>query len=42
MVGEQRQGWVLLAVMVVIWALVVGLTTMFELNGNPKLDALRA
>ena len=40
MVGEQRQGWVLLAVMVVIWALVVGLTTMFELNGNPKLDAL--
>ena len=42
MVGEQRQGWVLLAVMVVIWALVVGLTTMFELNGNPKLDALKA
>jgi K+-transporting ATPase ATPase A chain len=41
MVGEQRQGWVLLAVMVVIWALVVGLTTMFELNGNPKLDALK-
>jgi K+-transporting ATPase ATPase A chain len=40
MVGEQRQGWVLLAVMVVIWALVVGLTTMFELNGNPKLTAL--
>ncbi len=39
MVGEQRQGWVLLAVMVVIWALVVGLTTMFELNGNPKLTA---
>src|SRR4051795_8253980 len=41
MVGEQRQGWVLLAVMIVIWALVVGLTTMFELDGNPKLDALR-
>ncbi len=39
MVGEQRQGWVLLAVMVVIWGLVVGLTTMFELNGNPKLTA---
>ncbi|MGZ6967658.1 MAG: potassium-transporting ATPase subunit KdpA [Acidimicrobiia bacterium] len=41
MVGQQRQGWVLLAVMVVIWALVVGLTTMFELNGNQKLDALK-
>jgi K+-transporting ATPase ATPase A chain len=42
MVGQQRQGWVLLAVMVVIWGLVVGLTTMFELNGNPKLDAVGA
>jgi K+-transporting ATPase ATPase A chain len=41
MVGEQRQGWVLLAVMVVTWGLVIGLTTLFELNGNPKLDALR-
>jgi K+-transporting ATPase ATPase A chain len=41
MVGSLRQGMVLLAVMVTIWAIVVGLTTMFELNGNPKLDALR-
>ena len=41
MVGSIRQGMVLLAVMVVIWVLVVGLTTMFELNGNPKLDALK-
>ncbi len=41
MVGDQRQGWVLLAVMGLIWALVVGFTTMFELNGNPKLDALK-
>ncbi len=41
MVGQQRQGWVLLAVMLVIWVLVVGLTTMFELNGNPKVDALK-
>ncbi len=40
MVGEQRQGWVLLAVMVVIWGLVVGLTTIFELDGNPKLTAV--
>ena len=37
MVGDKKQGYVLLAVMVVIWLLVVGLTTMFELNGNPKL-----
>jgi potassium-transporting ATPase potassium-binding subunit len=41
MVGEPRQGWVLLAVMVVIWGLFVGLTTVFELNGNPKLDAMK-
>jgi potassium-transporting ATPase potassium-binding subunit len=41
MVGSIRQGMVLLAVMVAIWAIVVGLTTMFELNGNPKLDALK-
>jgi potassium-transporting ATPase potassium-binding subunit len=41
MVGSVRQGMVLLAVMVTIWALVVGLTTLFELNGNPKLDALK-
>jgi potassium-transporting ATPase potassium-binding subunit len=38
MVGDKRQGFVLLAVMVVIWGLVVGLTTMFEVNGNPELD----
>jgi K+-transporting ATPase ATPase A chain len=41
MVGDQRQGWVLLAVMGLIWVLFVGFTTMFELNGNPKLDALK-
>ena len=41
MVGSVRQGMVLLAVMLTIWLIVVGLTTMFELNGNPKLDALK-
>jgi K+-transporting ATPase ATPase A chain len=41
MVGSLRQGMVLLAVMVTIWAIFVGLTTMFELNGNPKVEALR-
>jgi K+-transporting ATPase ATPase A chain len=40
MVGEVRQGFVLLGVMVVILGLVVGLATLFEVNGNPKLDAL--
>jgi K+-transporting ATPase ATPase A chain len=40
MVGNKRQGYVLLAVMVTIWIVVAGLTTVFEVNGNPKLDAL--
>lgn len=40
LVGSKRQGYVLLAVMVTIWVAVAGLTTAFEVNGNPKLDAL--
>ncbi|HEY3722081.1 MAG TPA: potassium-transporting ATPase subunit KdpA [Acidimicrobiia bacterium] len=40
LVGNKRQGYVLLAVMVTIWIIVAGLTTLFEVNGNPKLDAL--
>jgi K+-transporting ATPase ATPase A chain len=40
MVGEVRQGLVLLGVMVVIIGLVVALTTMSELNGNPELERL--
>jgi K+-transporting ATPase ATPase A chain len=40
MVGDKKQGFVLLAVMVVIWVTVAGLGTMFELNGNPKVNAL--
>jgi K+-transporting ATPase ATPase A chain len=40
LVGNKRQGYVLLAVMVTIWIIVAGLTTVFEVNGNPKLDAL--
>jgi K+-transporting ATPase ATPase A chain len=40
MVGDKKQGYVLLAVMVTIWLVVAGLGTMFEANGNPKLDAL--
>jgi K+-transporting ATPase ATPase A chain len=40
LVGDRRQGYVLLAVMVTIWLVVAGLATTFEVNGNPKLDAL--
>jgi K+-transporting ATPase ATPase A chain len=40
LVGSKRQGYVLLAVMVTIWLIVAGLGTLFEVNGNPKLDAL--
>jgi K+-transporting ATPase ATPase A chain len=39
LVGSRRQGYVLLAVMVTIWLVVAGLGTLFETNGNPKLDA---
>jgi potassium-transporting ATPase potassium-binding subunit len=41
LVGNKRQGYVLLAVMVTIWLVVAGLGTLFEVNGNPKLDALK-
>jgi K+-transporting ATPase ATPase A chain len=40
LVGNKRQGHVLLAVMVTIWIVVAGLGAMFEVNGNPKVDAL--
>ncbi|MCU1458367.1 MAG: kdpA [Actinomycetia bacterium] len=40
MVGDKKQGFVLLAVMVIIWVTVAGLGTLFELNGNPKVAAL--
>jgi potassium-transporting ATPase potassium-binding subunit len=40
LVGDKKQGYVLLAVMVTIWMLVAGLGTLFESNGNPKVAAL--
>ncbi|MGZ6886603.1 MAG: potassium-transporting ATPase subunit KdpA [Acidimicrobiia bacterium] len=40
LVGDKKQGFVLLAVMVTIWLVVAGLGTLFETNGNPKLTAL--
>jgi K+-transporting ATPase ATPase A chain len=39
LVGNKRQGYVLLAVMVTIWLVVAGFGTLFEVNGNPKLNA---
>ena len=39
LVGDKKQGYVLLAVMVTIWVMVAGLGTLFEANGNPKLSA---
>jgi len=40
LVGDQRQGYVLLGVMVVIWVVVAAVTIGFEAHGNPKLTAL--
>jgi potassium-transporting ATPase potassium-binding subunit len=39
---DQRQGWVVLAAMVAIWAGAVGLATTFEQQGNPRIEALGA
>jgi K+-transporting ATPase ATPase A chain len=40
MVGNRRQGWVLFAVMFVLWAGSALATTAFEAQGNPRLAAL--
>jgi len=40
LVGDRKQGYVLLAVMVTIWIVIAGLGTMFEANGNPKVAHL--
>jgi len=40
MVGDKKQGYVLLAVMVTIWVIVAAVGVAFEANGNPKLNAL--
>jgi len=40
LVGDKKQGYVLLAVMVSIWLVVAGLGTLFEANGNPKVSRL--
>lgn len=40
LVGDKKQGYVLLAVMVTIWLVIAGFGTLFEANGNPKVAAL--
>jgi K+-transporting ATPase ATPase A chain len=40
MVGDTKQGFVLLAVMVTIWVIVAAVGVAFESSGNPKLKAL--
>jgi potassium-transporting ATPase potassium-binding subunit len=40
LVGDKKQGYVLLGVMVTIWVIVAAVGVAFEVNGNPKLDAL--
>jgi len=35
--GDQRQGWVLFAVMLVLWGGSVAMTTCFEVHGNTQL-----
>jgi potassium-transporting ATPase potassium-binding subunit len=41
-VKDQKQGWVLFAVMFAVWIGAAGLAMHWETNGNPKLQALGA
>jgi K+-transporting ATPase ATPase A chain len=41
LVKDQRQGWVVFAAMFALWFGAVGVASIAETNGNPKLDALR-
>jgi potassium-transporting ATPase potassium-binding subunit len=40
LVGDQRQGWALFAAMFVLWIGSAGLAMGFELEGNPRVEAL--
>jgi K+-transporting ATPase ATPase A chain len=42
MAKDQRQGWVLFAVMLVLWLGSVGVATYFEVSGNPRLPVAGA
>ena len=39
---DRRQGWVLFAAMFALWISSVGLATAFEVDGNPRVEALGA
>jgi K+-transporting ATPase ATPase A chain len=38
--GDRRQGWALFAAMFALWIASVGLATAFEVEGNPRVEAL--
>jgi K+-transporting ATPase ATPase A chain len=40
LVGDQRQGWALFAAMFALWLGSAGLAMGFELDGNPRVEAL--
>jgi potassium-transporting ATPase potassium-binding subunit len=40
LVRDQRQGWALFAAMFVLWAGSAGLAMHFEVDGNPRIEAL--
>ena len=42
LVRDRRQGWVLFAAMFALWISSVGLATGFEVDGNPRVEALGA
>jgi len=42
MVRDQKQGWVLFAVMAILWGASVALATGMEVNGNPEFTRLGA
>ncbi len=40
LVGDQRQGWAVFAAMFALWIASVGFATGFEVDGNPRVEAL--
>jgi K+-transporting ATPase ATPase A chain len=42
LVGNQRQGWAVFAAMFVLWLGSAGVATLFEVDGNPRVDAAAA
>jgi K+-transporting ATPase ATPase A chain len=42
MVGNQRQGWAIFAAMFVLWIGSAGIAMHYEIDGNPKIEAVGA